>query len=103
MKSLGLSNLFYAMDVINIKQEHINAVNAIIRDFIWDTHACNVDHKICVLPRELGGIGLPDLEIIKKVKRIKMLINILNAKSDELWSIIPKKALKCLDNKWVII
>ncbi len=102
VKSLGISNLFYGMEVLDISKTHIKEIGNIIREFIWDDHRCILKDSICILPREMGGIGLPDLDSIRKVKRVKMIINILKTSSNELWSIIPQKSIRCLDGMYDI-
>ena len=100
VKSLGLSKVLYGCEMISIDNKFIKEIMDIVWEFIWEGKKCYVSKEVCKLPRDKGGIGMPDLLIIVKVKRVKMLINILKAQADEPWSILPRMYVRCLDLKY---
>lgn len=100
IKSLGLSQMLYGCEMITISDGYIKTVMDILWDFLWEGKKCFVSRKICQLPRNMGGLNFPNLEDIVKVKRVKMLINILKGDINETWCIMPLTYFKCLDTMY---
>jgi hypothetical protein len=100
IKSLGLSTLLYGSEMITIDKKYVDLVMDIIWEFVWEGKKCYVSRDICKLPRDMGGIGMPDFHTIIKVKRVKMVVSILKAEPEDLWSSMPKSYFKCLDVKY---
>ena len=99
LKSIGISVLLYGAEMTQMEDKYINEVKGIIWDFIWGRKTCYVNEEICRLPRDMGGINMPDFEAIVKARRIKMLVNLLKS-NEGGWSILPLDYFKCLDRKY---
>ena len=97
IKSVALSIVLYAAEMTDIGDMFIDRINNLVWDFIWQGKRVIVKHDVCMLPRNLGGLGIPDFRVLIKVRRIKMLINIISSKSDENWSVLAKKYIKSFD------
>ena len=50
------------------------------------------------MPREKGGLGLIDIDILVKVKRVNWIIRVLKDRSGLNWSKLVENYLRCLDN-----
>lgn len=100
IKSLAMSQVLYGCEMTLIDQCQITKIMDIIWDFLWDGKQCKMDKEVCKLPRYMGGLGMPDLYTIVKVRRVKMLIKILQSNDDAPWSVLPKKYFRCLDSKY---
>ncbi len=101
IKSLGISLIMYICDMVSVNDKYVKCINEILYDFLWDGKK-QIRKEICILPKDMGGIGMADLSIMIKVKRIKWIVRILRQKENEKWNIIPLNAIKCLDNKFGI-
>ena len=99
IKSLGTSVIMYACDMIRVNEKYVNQLNELLYNFLWDGRK-QIRREICVLPRYLGGIGMIDLNMMIKVKRIKWIVRILRTKENEKWNVLPLKYIRCLDNKF---
>ena len=101
LKSLGMATILFMSNMKTIKQTHIDKVERIFYDYLWGGKRTKVRREICVLPKELGGIGMVDVKTAVKVQRIKWVIRILQStNANEDWTVTPLKSLKCLDNRF---
>ena len=96
IKSIGISNLMYAFDVKHVPTNIIQEVNRALYYFLWSGKRYTINRDICCLPQDLGGLGMVNVDILVKVRRIKMVIRILQSK-DSNWQLLPMSYLKCLD------
>ena len=55
LKSLGLSQLLYSKEMMDIDKKIINRVQKIILDFMWEEKRCMVKPEVCMLPKNKGG------------------------------------------------
>ena len=69
IKSIGISQLAYAMEMKTMPEYVITMANQIFDDFLWKNGERTINRDICTLHRELGGLGLTDISIISKVKK----------------------------------
>ena len=53
-----------------------------------------------MMPRKLGGLGLVDIRILEKVKRINWILRFLKEKDGQDWSKLIENYLRCLDNQY---
>ena len=88
IKSIALSLVLYYMEMIVIDQKHLDRIRRIFWDFLWNGKQVSISTNICELPKSMGGLNLPNIEVIVKVRRIKMLIDILKQK--DTWNIIAR-------------
>ena len=96
IKSTGISQLVYAMDMINIEDKFINEIDKIVWQFQWSEKKYTVKRGICTLPRDMGGLGMTDVLALIKAKGIKFIIQVLK-KSEEEWTTLAFKYIRCLD------
>ena len=100
IKSIIIPILHYASAHIDIKGDTVDSVQEIIWDFVWEWKTRFVSANVCYLPKSLGGLGLPNYDLIVKASRVKMVIDIMN---DELsWNIIARRHFSFLDHKFDI-
>ena len=100
VKSVGLSIAMYGCEMTDISDKHVIKIMKLIWEFIWENKKVHVKKIICMLPRNLGGLGIPNFEAIVKVRRVKMLVNILL--NDDKWNILARKHVRCLDKLYDI-
>ena len=55
IKSTGISQLVFAMDMIHIEDKFVNEIDKIVWQFLWSEKKCTVKRDICTLPRDMGG------------------------------------------------
>ena len=98
LKSLGLSQLLYSIEMMGIdKKKFISQVQKIIWDFMWEENPCMVKPEVCMLPKIKGGLDIPCFDALHKVRRLKMLINVLEHPGP--WFTLALRHLQCLDDK----
>ena len=102
IKSVGVSKLQYAIQMRTIGQAHIKKINNMLWDFLWSGKTFRFSRDICKLPPEMGGLGLIDIEILIKVKRIQWIVRVLKDETNQNWSKLIENYLRCLDNKYGI-
>ena len=102
VKSIALSIVLYAVEMTHMDKMYIDKIKKLIWEFIWEGKKVIVKHNVCMLPRILGGLGIPDFEILVKVRRIKTLINIIASKPEDNWSILAKKHIKYFDRLYSV-
>ena len=98
IKSIGLSQMMYYLEMTDIDIIHLQKISDLLWKFLWNGRRIPIKRNICTLPRIMGGLGLPDIEYLKKAKRIKMLLYIL--KNKDTWSLIPRKYICFLDRSY---
>ena len=100
LKSLGLSQLLYSIEMMDINKKFINRIQKIIWDFMWEEKRCMVKPEVCMLPKNKGGLDIPCFDALRKVRRLKMLINLLEHPGP--WCTLALRHLQCLDDKYGI-
>ncbi len=100
IKSIGISTILYACEMICVPDKYIVEIENIIYKFLWDDKKARVRREICKLPVHMGGINMVDIRQIIKAKRVKWILRILQANPDDKWCIIPKKIVTKLDQKF---
>ena len=80
-----MAQMAHAMEMETIPETCISEINKIFDDFLWKNGKRIIKRYICVLPRHLGGLGLIDVPIMAKVKKIMWIIRYLKAEQDENW------------------
>ena len=98
LKSIGIAQVAYATKMKSPPKSFLSEVNNVIDDFIWNGKKRTVKRYICCLPRQMGGLEIPNVFTLSKAKKILWIIRILKAKPNENWVILPNKYLQCLDN-----
>ena len=100
VKSLIIPTLHYASAHIDIDGDTIESVQSIIWDFIWKWGTRFVSKDVCYLPNYMGGLGLPNYDLVVKTSRIKMVIDIM--REDDSWGLIARRHFSFLDQKFDI-
>ena len=98
IKSVGIAQLMYAMEMKCISDSHKKKINDILWHFLWYGKNPKFNKAICKLPRDKGGLGLIDIDTLVKVKRINWVIRVLKDKTEQNWSKMVENYLRCLDN-----
>ena len=98
IKSVGIAQLMYALEMKCISESHKTKINDILWDFMWYGKNPRFSKEICKMPREKGGLGLIDIDILVKVKRVNWIIRVLKDRSGQNWSKLVENYLRCLDN-----
>ena len=99
-KSLVLPLIQFAGAQVDMPDNFIKQVQKLIWSFIWKWSTCFVNKRLCSLPRISGGIGVPNVDVMIKTAKIKMVVEILKSHSD--WNLLAKKYMCCLDNSYGI-
>ena len=100
VKSLVLPLIQYAASNVDIDIQVIQTVQSMIWSYIWKWGTCFVSKEICHLPRDKGGLGIPNFDCIIKAAQIKMIIDVMKCEGE--WNILAKKYLCCLDHYYDI-
>ena len=95
IKSIALSQILYFLEMTMVDKKHLESINSIVWNFLWDGKHKSITKNICTLPKVMGGLGLPNIEILVKVRRIKMLMGIIRNK--DIWNLIARKHICMLD------
>ena len=99
-KSLVLPLIQYAASHIDVENDFIRKTQDLIWSFIWKWKTCFVAKPILFLPRGNGGLGVPNVDLMIKAARIRMIINVMSC--TEQWNILARKYLCCLDQLYDI-
>ena len=102
IKSIALSIVLYAVEMTCIDTVFVERIINLMWNFIWQGKKVIVKHNVCMLPRKLGGLGIPDFKVLVKVRRIKTIIDIIRSETDENWSVLAKKYIKSFDSLYNI-
>ena len=102
IRSVGASQILYAAEMKVVDQLHVKKINEILFEFLWAGKNIKINREICYLPRDLGGIGMVDLDKVIKVKRVNWIIRFLKEGSGQSWSRLIENYIRCLDNSFDI-
>lgn len=100
IRSIGISTVLYACEMTYIPEYYIDKIEKLLYEFLWDGKKAKVRKQICTLPQYLGGINMPDIKTIVKVKRIKWIIRFLKSSAEDKWSIYPRMFFQRLDKRF---
>ncbi len=101
IKSIGVSNLMYACDMMTIDRQYVLEIQNVFWDFLWKGKRITVKKEICMLPRHLGGLNMVNIDVMIMVRRIKWLVRVLKSEPDK-WSHKALEYFQCLDKKFDI-
>ena len=83
IRSVGISKLLYTLEMKTIEKGHIDEIEKILWDFLWKGKTFRFNKRICMMPRKMGGLGLVDIRILVKVKRINWILRFLKEKEGQ--------------------
>ena len=86
VRSLAVSKIAYAMEMITMKEEHVAQVIQILFKFLWSGKNYKIKREICYLPRAMGGLNMVNLKALIKVKRVQWIIRCLKEDKGSIWS-----------------
>ena len=101
VKSEILSTILYAIRLKTIPVKCKKKVDKIIWNFLWSGSVERVSRETCKRGLQQGGLGMPDIDKMVQVCRIKMLDRILSGEKQK-WKELPRKYVKTLDNEYGI-
>ena len=102
IRSVGISKVLYALEMKTIDANSIKNLNNTIWRFLWSGKDVRFNRDICTLPRILGGLGLVDVNIIIKVKRINWVLRAIKNQEGQNWAKLIENYIRCLDNTFNI-
>ena len=102
IRSLAVSQLLYAIEMKCVDKKVIQRAEKLVFDFLWSGKRSLINREICYLPRDKAGLGIPNLESLVKVKKIRWIIRFLKDESEQHWAKLIENYLRCLDNKFDI-
>ena len=77
IKTFALSQILYAMSVLNIPDNYMKEIDEIIYEFLWSCKQHKVKKRVIIQSLENGGCGMIDLAEIDKVQKLKWIKKIL--------------------------
>ena len=101
IKSIRISQLTYAMDMMNVEDKVISETDRMIYQFLCSDKRYTIKKDVYTLPRNMGGLGMIDVLALIKAKIIKFIIQVLK-RAEQKWAKLPLKYIKCLDNDFCI-
>ena len=66
LKRIGIAQVAYAIEMKSPPKSFLSEVNNVIDDFIWNGKKRTVKRDICCLPRQMGGLEIPDVFTLSK-------------------------------------
>ena len=70
IKSIGLSNILYSSNMIQIEEKYVNETENVLWKFLWDEKRITVPKDIVYLPRCKGGLNMINVQTMLKVQKI---------------------------------
>ena len=102
IRSIGISKVLYTLEMKTIDEKSLKELDDVIWRFLWSGKDVRFNRDICQMPRRLGGLGLIDIRIIIKVRRIIWVLRALKEKDGQNWAKLIENYIRCLDNKFGI-
>ena len=85
----GISNIFYALQVKDIGSQQQKTVKSLLWNFLWNGKSKGlVNREICMMPRNVGGWRLSDLDVITQSMRIVFVDKVIS-QPDTKWKLFP--------------
>ena len=98
INTYGISNILYTLQVKDMGLQELKLVNNALWHFLWDgKNKGLVNREICMMPRNSGGLGMPDLNIITQSMPIAYVNKVLS-EPDAKWKLFPRKFFASLDS-----
>ena len=98
IKSVGIPSFLYGVEMREISSNFVQDIMKVVWNFVWRDKKPLIRREICTLKKEFGGIGMVDIPTIIKVRRIKMIVRLIEECDPDIkWNVIGLKSLKCLD------
>ena len=98
IKSIGISQLTYAMDMMNVEDKVISETDRIIYQFLCSDKRYTIKKDVYTLPRNMGGLRMIDVLALIKAKIIKFIIQVLK-RAEQKWAKLPLN----ISNAWIMI
>ena len=89
----------YEIEMRGIPDRFQNEINVIIWKFIWDDKVNQIDRNVCCLDKTEGGMGMINIENLKRSKQIKIIYKIIDSDL-ECWNSIGNYWLEKYDNRF---
>ena len=97
IKCYGVSNIMYTMEVVDPSLKTLNEIDKRLCGFLWDGRTRGkVKREICILPRKLGGLEMPDISKIITTRRVKFVLNAIN-EPYEKWKFLSRTFFTTFD------
>ncbi|KAL9987821.1 hypothetical protein ACROYT_G002189 [Oculina patagonica] len=93
LKSLAISKLVYNTSVLTFPSKFVKMVNQAITQFVWNKKV-KIKQKTMIVPKEKGGLDMPDFEIINEALKVSWIKRLNDSKETSSWSHIPLTYLR---------
>ena len=104
LRTYALATVVYLASIFPIPESYITRIHCASFGFLWGNKNELVSRKTCHLPLGQGGLGIPDIHIIRRLSIIKWLQSIVNRKKTAVWLAYgwywTGQALGCIRNEW---
>ena len=98
INTYGITNILYALQVKDIESQQQKSVKTALWNFLWNGKSKGlVNREICMMPRNVGGLGMPDLDIITQAMRIVFVYKVIS-QPDTKWKLFPRIFFASLDS-----
>jgi hypothetical protein len=81
VENLLVSQMGYEIEMRGIPDRFQNEINVIIWKFIWDDKVNQIDRNVCCLDKTEGGMGMINIENLKRSKQIKIIYKIIERRN----------------------
>ena len=88
VKSLALSKLVHLLMVLPAPKNFITDIQKTFFRFIWDRGKDKIKRNIMYLPKDKGGLGVPNLEIFSRTIKIIWLKKLLDDNDTSPWKML---------------
>ena len=97
IKCYGVSNIMYTVEAVDPTQNILKEINQSLWSFLWDGKTRGkVRREICILPRKLGGLDMPDISKLISTRRVKFVLNAIQ-EPYEKWKFLAQSYFKTFD------
>ncbi len=85
VKTFGLSQLIYSLQMCEIKKEDVKRIEGIIFRFLWNKRWVGnpapdrIKRNLLKLPYDKGGLKAPDIEVLERALKTKQFIRAMNS------------------------
>ena len=85
IKTYALASIIYLASVFTIPVPIISRLNKAVFTFLWSGGNELVSRETCMLPKEKGGLKIPDLKATNKAMKAKWIKHITDKEKEKVW------------------
>ena len=99
IKTFLISQIGFQIEMTNIPQNIVKAIDKLIWEFLWDGKQPLVNRQTMFLNTKMDGMNMVNLTHLIQAKHVKFIYKILKAQNEN-WITIGKNWLQTLDQKF---